>query len=407
MPRASSRVLQLDILRGIAIWLVLLWHTPFRLVHHSGEDPLHWVYVAIQDIGWSGVDLFFVLSGFLVGGLLFKEIRNSGKLDVGRFIFRRGFKIWPGYYVYIGMMFLSIWRREGFDSTLKQMLPNLLHLQNYARWTPCDFTWSLAVEEHFYLVLPLLLLLLVRISKEPRRILPALPVVAAGVMVACLALRLFVSSQPEYLTYKSMMTQYRVDGLFFGVLIAYAHNFYHDALRKFVAPRTLILSVLGLLLVGTSIFGSPMFNKTIGFTLLYLGYGSLLLSAVFTPLETGLAGKIMQSIPCRVVAFLGFYSYSIYLWHISLRNIVFEYQKPLLIFIPPLIQWPVGMLVYLVGVTIVGYGAGAAIEMPMLALRDRIFPSKAKPIVEEVFPESKNSQAEDETSTGPAANSVD
>ncbi len=393
MPRANSRVLQLDILRGIAIWLVLLWHTPFRLVHHEGEDPLHWVYVAIQDIGWSGVDLFFVLSGFLVGGLLFKEIRNSGKLDVARFIFRRGFKIWPGYYVYIGMMFLSIWRREGFDSTLKQMFPNLLHLQNYARWTPCDFTWSLAVEEHFYLALPLLLLLLIRNSKDPRRVLPALPIVATAVMVGCLAWRLFVSSEPEYLTYKSMMTQYRVDGLFFGVLLAYLHNFCHETLRKFVSHRTLIFLLAGILLVSSAIFGTAMFNKTIGYTLLYLGYGSLLLSAIFTPLESGLAGQLMQSIPCRIIAFLGFYSYSIYLWHISLRNIVFEYQKPLLIFIPPVIQWPVGMLVYLIGVTIVGYGAGAAIEMPMLALRDRLFPSKAKPIVEQDFPESMNEPA--------------
>lgn len=408
MPKASSRVLQVDILRGIAILLVLLWHTPFRLAS-SSQNPIQMVYVAIQDIGWSGVDLFFVLSGFLVGGLLMKEIRASGKLDAKRFIIRRGFKIWPGYYVYISMMFLSIMRNEGFDSALKKMLPNLLHMQNYAKWTPCDFTWSLSVEEHFYLALPLLLLLMVKISATPKLKLPALPIVAVLLMVGCLVWRIVASSDPEYLTYKSAMTQFHADSLFFGVLLAYLHNFHHEILTKIVSHRTALFLLLGLILVSSVVFCDMLFDRTIGYSLLYLGYGAILLAAIFTPLESGWAGKIMQSIPCRLIAFLGFYSYSIYLWHISFRNIVFEYQRPLLIFVPPIIQWPVGMFIYLAGVSIVGYGAGAAIEMPMLKLRDRMFPSKAKPIVEEDFEQEsvpQESECQNSKESGESTDSI-
>ena len=56
--------------------------------------------------GWTGVDLFFVLSGFLVGGLLFRELRQQSGLDVRRFIIRRGFKIWPSYLVFLAAIFV-------------------------------------------------------------------------------------------------------------------------------------------------------------------------------------------------------------------------------------------------------------------------------------------------------------
>src|ERR1043165_6378202 len=90
----NTRSVQLDLLRGIAILMVL--------VTHCGVDPSHSgklerIARNFTGFGWSGVDLFFVLSGFLVGGLLFKEIRARHSLDVKRFLLRRGFKIWPAY----------------------------------------------------------------------------------------------------------------------------------------------------------------------------------------------------------------------------------------------------------------------------------------------------------------------
>src|SRR2546430_2645050 len=95
---ASGRVLQLDILRGVAVLLVLLAHSTYRGESAGIFRP---VVAAVLNFGWTGVDLFFVLSGFLVGGLLFKELRTRSSLHVRRFLVRRGLKIWPAFAVFI------------------------------------------------------------------------------------------------------------------------------------------------------------------------------------------------------------------------------------------------------------------------------------------------------------------
>src|SRR5208337_3375533 len=91
-----GRLRELDVLRGLAILLVL--------GHHMGAVPLHTpgIVLVVLDLwrqaGWVGVDLFFVLSGFLVSGLLFQEYRMDGQVSLGRFLLRRGFKIYPAFY---------------------------------------------------------------------------------------------------------------------------------------------------------------------------------------------------------------------------------------------------------------------------------------------------------------------
>ena len=82
------RIKGLDLLRGIAILLVLFRHCDIEnnILHH---------------FGWLGVDLFFVLSGFLVSGLLFNEYKKIGKVKIGRFLIRRGFKIYPPFYFFV------------------------------------------------------------------------------------------------------------------------------------------------------------------------------------------------------------------------------------------------------------------------------------------------------------------
>ena len=88
-------------MRGTAILLVLAAHHE-TVMRQAGD--LQSVANFSARFVWSGVDLFFVLSGSLVGGLLFNEIKARSSLDVGRFIIRRGFKIWPGYFVYLGFL---------------------------------------------------------------------------------------------------------------------------------------------------------------------------------------------------------------------------------------------------------------------------------------------------------------
>ena len=130
------------------------------------------------------MDLFFVLSGFLVGGLLFNELRGRGKLDVPRFLIRRGFKIWPSYYVYLAAVAVLMARRS-VPGLAASLLPNLLNVQNYFG-TPLQHTWSLAVEEHFYLALPLLLLWAPRRRNSTAGMvvsIPAIPVIAIALII--------------------------------------------------------------------------------------------------------------------------------------------------------------------------------------------------------------------------------
>src|SRR5260370_30509642 len=95
VPGTPTRRIELDFLRGIAILLVMGAHFNYTVTDISGLD---WIGSTLKRTGGVGVDLFFTLSGFLVGGLLLKEYANTGKLHPMRFLNRRAFKIWPPLY---------------------------------------------------------------------------------------------------------------------------------------------------------------------------------------------------------------------------------------------------------------------------------------------------------------------
>ncbi|OWP87671.1 hypothetical protein BWK60_02620, partial [Flavobacterium covae] len=132
-----NRLRELDFLRGIAILLVLFRH----------QFLFYWT----KNMGWIGVDLFFVLSGFLVSGLLFKEYKIYNKIDGKRFLIRRGFKIYPIFYLFYLLYMVPFFMN---DTTLdfRKIITDLLFLQNYATGWGYAYaaSWSLAVEEHFY-----------------------------------------------------------------------------------------------------------------------------------------------------------------------------------------------------------------------------------------------------------------
>src|SRR5258706_313269 len=314
----SKRLRQLDILRGVAVLLVIGHHVILQPEESGIFQPL--VNVLIR-FGWSGVDLFFVLSGFLVGGLLFTELRSRSVLDVRRFIIRRGFKIWPAYYAYLLTVFLLLLAREhgNVHRALGHILPNFFHIQNYLG-TARPHTWSLAVEEHFYLLLHLLLLLLLRFGKRGR--LPSIsyfPFIAIGVMVLCTGLRyLAIAHQPFDPATHYNPTHLRMDSLFFGVLLGYLYHFKSTFLERVARHRHSLL-FLGLALVCPMMvidIRTGWFVAVIGFAMLYVGYGLILLAVIYTPIGEGKLCKLMGSSLGRLFAFVGFFSFSIYLLHI-------------------------------------------------------------------------------------------
>src|SRR5262245_8242629 len=139
----------LDLLRLVAIVLVLGRHMG---ACPEAESPLlHRVSTVWITGGWVGVELCFVLSGFLVSGLLFREYRGTAALDAKRFLVRRGFKIYPPFLILIGLTVLMhlASRPRGL---VRHTLAEVFFVQNYFEglW---NHTWSLAIEEHFYLSL--------------------------------------------------------------------------------------------------------------------------------------------------------------------------------------------------------------------------------------------------------------
>jgi len=102
-----KRIRELDFIRGIAILLVAAYHCAAHPLNGSKSALLDAYVKFLQTFGPNGVDLFFALSGFLVGGLLIRELAESGKLNIGSFIIRRIFKIWPLYYCYLAFIVVT------------------------------------------------------------------------------------------------------------------------------------------------------------------------------------------------------------------------------------------------------------------------------------------------------------
>jgi peptidoglycan/LPS O-acetylase OafA/YrhL len=350
----SRRLIQLDFTRGIAILMVMGYHFTSIPTHvplfRAIEFPL-------KHFGWAGVDLFFVLSGFLVGGLLIGELFRTGSLRIGRFIKRRGFKIWPAYYAYLLFQLIT---RHFPPSTF--LAANLLHLQNYLG-TSLGHTWTLAVEEHFYLLLPLLLVWLHSSPWLRGKTIPLL----AFICVAVLCIRSFMvlglgsTRVWEY-------THTRLDSLMFGVLLSYLYYFRRNAFDALCRKRFILgfLTVCGILFL-SFVSETSTTMHTIGYTINYLCCGAFML------LMLSIKGPIASSFGYRAVATIGVYSYSIYLWHLSVRTPISHLCA--LLPMPGSIRWITLFLAQYGGAIILGFVMAKLIEWPFLQLREKLLPA--------------------------------
>ncbi len=326
------------------------------------------LFVTWRRGGWVGVDLFFVLSGFLVSGLLFTEYKSRGRLGVGRFFLRRGWKIYPPFFVLIAASVLMN-LREGSPVPLVSLASELFFLQSYlpGLWS---HTWSLAVEEHFYLLLPLTLALMLRWNREPAPLRPILAL-AAGVAVLALAGRIgnwYVRPEYGHLTHL-FASHLRLDALFVGVAISYAYHFHPSGFARLFTQRRSMLIPGGALLL-TPAFAFPLettpFIYTIGLTIFSVGSGFMLVGILLSGIPDGHAAGSLAT--------LGKYSYSIYLWHMFV-----------LIWGIPLVQGAldaeldagIRLAMYFVGSLALGIAMAKVVEVPALRIRDRWFPSRS------------------------------
>ncbi len=335
------RIPALDALRAVAILLVFGRHAHW-------PDGCQAYFGWLQRGGWVGVDLFFVLSGFLVSGLLFADHQRSGTIHWARFYVRRGFKIYPSFWCLIAFTIYVAAVTGMKGVTFESVLNELLFVQNYTPNRLWGHTWSLAIEEHFYLLLPPLLIWL-PFKRLPRIVL----MVAIGLLTArCLT----AWGHTHYSDLAQMQpTHLRLDSLLFGVLLSYWYH-YDSRFKPFCSRYAGWLYVVGAALLAPAFIWplDAIGIHTFGFTAFYLGAGAILSAAVCRGLP--------DTRCTQVLAAIGLYSYSIYLWHVA----IFEWMCPTLI---PQYTW----LDLICGpVLSVGFGIlwARAIELPCLRLRD-------------------------------------
>ena len=314
----------------------------------------HYPYFhAWANIGWAGVDLFFVLSGFLISGLLFSDYQRNGRIDVGRFWIRRAFKIYPAFYTMIAFTALCLYLEH--RPLPISLFHDSIYMGNYLSnfW---DHTWSLAVEEHFYFVLPILLVGLSTLAKNKVRPFRAVPAVSIILTVVCLYLRNreFVEGAPW--TSIEWPTHLRIDSLFAGVTLGYFYHFDAPGFGRtwpgwlWIGAASLMLPVVFLSLHGV------FFPAT--FTLTFASFSCVIVAMMDR--------QVSRHLTARSLAFVGSRSYSIYLWHAVLVGLVFRFYRPTLLL----------FIAYLAASVATGVLLTALVEAPFLALRDWWFPSK-------------------------------
>ena len=361
---APKRLIGLDLLRLLAVVLVLGRH--MEPAPSEWQSPIRSVIDWWSTNGGVGVALFFVLSGFLVSGLLFSEYRKHGEISVKRFYVRRAWKIYPAFYFFIAFTYLFCLFALGEKPRDRPIFSEIFFLQSY-QYGFWNHTWTLGVEEHFYIALPLLLLLLVRCNRGVQNPFRAIPYLVAITSVAVLGMRIatyLLRSDYAHITH-IFPTHLRIDALFFGVGIAYAYHFHSDWFRRVFVPWRYALIIGGVAIVYAARINmvSGSFTRcTFTVTNTYLGGAALLIGVLMC--------QIPRTRPIAMLATLGSYSYSIYLWHMVLMRWAMPHLEELSV------PWSVRTMIYMIGAFAIGIPMAKLLELPTLRFRDRKYPSR-------------------------------
>ncbi|MGH8855351.1 MAG: acyltransferase family protein [Telluria sp.] len=307
---ATTRVHGLDTLRALAIVLVVLHH---YVLFVSDAPTFGWV----GEIGWVGVDLFFALSGYLIGNQIFAALKRPGGFSLRHFYARRLLRTLPNYWVVLALYFL--WPAFRGDAPLLPAWKYLTFIQNFALEPGSAFShsWSLAIEEQFYLLLPALALLGALFKGALRLAWVAIALAfIAGMLVRAELWQDLVEGQRHKLYYYFKYIYYsslcRFDELLAGVALALLRNHHPGAWRRLTRHGNLV-GLAGLAVCGVAFWcfldDRYGFLVTVfGFPLLALGFSLLIVSSLSQ-------GALLRSLRVPGAGPLALWSYAIYLLH--------------------------------------------------------------------------------------------
>lgn len=361
LQSTSARLAGLDTLRALAIALVLMSHY-HGFVSHAPT------FGFMGTIGWAGVDLFFVLSGYLIGNQLLAPAARGDHLDLKIFFARRLLRTLPNYYAVLAVYLLLP------DSPIagKSMAPVwqfLTFTQNFGLNYGETFThsWSLCIEEQFYLVFPLAVLVLVGSERSPRLLWCALLVaIGTGMTVRGMA---FLNGMDAFAAPMYYSSFSRFDELLPGVAIAMLKNFHPAAFARILRHGNALL-VAGLAMPAAVLYGimndvpTAFAASTFGLSLVAASFALLTCSAL-SP------GSILNRARIPGAASLALWSYAIYLVH----KPVFMALRPELVSrsIDP--GTPLTIAAVMAAGILGGWVLYRVIETPFMQLRARLYPT--------------------------------
>jgi len=315
MTRSRLHIPSLDGIRAISIMIVFLAHAGF--------------YDKIP--GGMGVTIFFFLSGFLITTLLRVELESTGKIDLRRFYLRRVLRIFPPFYAFLAISLLAafLWiipTKVSWEGVGAQVL----YLYNYFGIVRgpdgippgTDVFWSLAVEEHFYLVFPFAYLWLHRRVASSRGRALGLAI-ACAVVLAWRFVLVFAMHVPWMYTYSA--TDTRIDSILYGCLLATWRNPALDPVAEGTEKRHRLWSALGTVaglatLLFTVVYRAPWFRETLRYSIQGLALLALFQAAVRYP-----DWACFRPLNWRPMRTLGVLSYSFYLVHFLVLMVVGKY----------------------------------------------------------------------------------
>lgn len=315
MNKTRNRIPELDGIRGVAILIVIVWHFVNNKIYVVA--PLSMFIQKITSFFWSGVDLFFILSGFLLGRILLQN-KNS-KNYFKTFYARRFFRIFPLYYLVLGIYMLLYFSIPNITEKIPSLFNNkiplwsyVLYCQNFVMWIKetigagwLGVTWSLANEEQFYLLLPFLIFFL---NKKSLVLIMVILIIAAAV-------------------YRSFFTQWyalhlpfqaKMDTLFTGVIIAYLfenENFVNTLKKnKYIIYVVFVVLFCGFIYIS---LGNLFISYYLVNTWINLLYGFFIIIPLLY--KGSFLARILRN---RMLGQIGTVSYGIYLLHLIVLNLI-------------------------------------------------------------------------------------
>jgi peptidoglycan/LPS O-acetylase OafA/YrhL len=373
---SSKHLPALDGLRGLAILLVFFYHYAGGLQHTAHSKSMH-LFGALFGFGWSGVDLFFVLSGFLITGILFDTQDDPAYYK--KFYVRRSLRIFPIYYIFLAVYgLLAFLRLDGHFHLGHGAFLFYLGYPAILIWPALEsvspsvhFThlWSLCAEEQFYLVWPWVVSKL----KTPFLLIAAC---LAAISVAPALRTFFVLHDLHAWEYAFLPS--RMDALAVGGLIAILMRGSGKSLtEKWVMPVFLAssLCVAAICMVRRTVEHTDGLIGTAGFTFIAIAYGALLALAIRP-------GSVLERIfslpPLRI---FGKYSYGIYLFHFPLSEFLSPKRE---ILVSATHSFAVGSIMFILACLLINLGVAALsfhfIESPIIRLKNHFeYDRDAKP----------------------------